>query len=38
LQMFVGIDGEEMQEVAKEKVEHRFNEIRRDSNNQRGEV
>lgn len=38
LSMFVGVDGEEMQEYAKQKVEHRFNEIRRDSNNQRGEV
>lgn len=38
LQMFVGVDGIEMQEVAKQKVEQRFNEIRRDCNNQRGEV
>lgn len=41
LSMFVGVDGEEMQGVAKDKVEQRvknLNEIRRRSDNQRGEV
>ena len=38
LKMFVGVDGEEMQAVAKEKVEQRVNEIRRNSDDQRGEV
>ena len=39
LSMFVGVDGEEMQYVAKDKVEQRVkDEIRRRSDNQRGEV
>lgn len=41
LSMFVGVDGEEMQGMAKDKVEQRvkdLNEIRRRSDNQRGEV
>ena len=38
LGMFIGLDGAEMQEVAKQKVSERVYEVRRNSDDQRGEV
>lgn len=39
LAMFVGVDGPEMQEMAKQKVDERVqSEVRRNSDDQRGEV